>query len=330
MAPRTGILVINLGTPDAADKASVHRYLKEFLSDPRVIEKQGLIWWFVLNRIILPKRARSSSRAYGQIWNTNLDESPLKTITRAQSDRLADHFADDPAIVVDWAMRYGNPSIKNAIARLTKQGCTRILFFPLYPQYSSATTGSVMDKVFDCLGDMRWQPEIRTVPPYFTNTAYIDALAHSVTAHVASLGWQPEVTMMSFHGLPQAFIQNGDPYQDQCQQTADLLRAALGRDLAQMPLVYQSRGGGKAVWIGPELEGTLAELAQNGIKNLCVITPGFASDCIETLEEVQIRAAQVFRDHGGQNFSLVPCLNDSDRSITMLADLATTQLGGWL
>jgi len=326
---RTGILLINLGTPDAPDPTSVRRYLREFLSDPRVIEKRGPLWWLILNGIILPRRSGRSSAAYQLIWDSEQNDSPLRIFTRSQAKKLSDSFAGDADVTVDWAMRYGNPSIKSAVARLEVAGCTRLLLFPLYPQYSAATTATALDKVFDALKTMRHQPSVRTVPPYFDDPTYISAVAQSVRDHIASLAWVPDMCLASFHGLPEAFITAGDPYRDHCEATAGLLRKVLETDEETIPLVYQSRGGGRAVWIGPQLEETLVKLAQKGTKNLCVVTPGFASDCIETLEELRVRAARTFLDHGGENFSLVPCLNDSDAAITLLREQADRNLVSW-
>lgn len=326
---RTGILLINLGTPDAPGRASVRRYLKEFLSDPRVIEKRGPVWWMILNGLILPRRAGRSSKAYGQIWNTDQNDSPLRAITRSLAGKLGDTLADDPAIQVEWAMRYGKPSIKQAIARLSDAGADRLLLFPLYPQYSAATTASALDKAFEALGTMRHQPSVRTVPPYYGDPVYIDAIARGIRDHIGTLDWIPEMCVTSFHGLPEAFIVAGDPYRDHCEATTGLLRKALGMDAKEMPLVYQSRGGGRRPWIGPQLEETLRTYARDGVRNLCVVAPGFAADCIETLEEVRLRAAGVFLDNGGENFSLVPCLNDSKSAVALLHDQTTGNLCGW-
>jgi len=317
MKNRTGVLLINLGTPDAPTVPAVRRYLREFMSDPRVIERRGLMWWLLLNGVIVPRRARKSARNYALIWNQDTGESPIRTITRAQAEKLGDRFARDPDIVVDWAMRYAAPAIADAIARLTKAGCHRIVFFPLYPQYSAATTASVMDKTFEALAKMRWQPTVTAVAPYWDDPAYITALADSVTDHTTSLGWKPEKIVASFHGLPQSFIDKGDPYQRQCEETVHLLREKMGLDAQDMPLVYQSRGG-RAVWIGPSLEETLTAQARAGVKNISVIAPGFAADCIETLEEIQIRAQETFLASGGERFSFIPCLNDTPASIRML------------
>lgn len=328
MAKRTGVLLINLGTPDSTGYWPMRRYLKEFLSDKRVIEASGPVWWAVLNGIILTKRPRKSGRAYDKIWNQELNESPLRTFTRSQTEKTAARFADQPDLVFDWAMRYGNPSISEGISHLLELGCQRILLFPLYPQYSSATTATAMDKVFDSLMELRFQPEIRQVPPYFENGDYINAIADSIKEHRSQLAWEPDVILASFHGLPVDFIAKGDPYQFQCEQSAGLLGEALGLDENKLLLTYQSRPG-RAVWTGPDTEETLARLAAEGVRNVMVVTPGFISDCVETLEEIAIRAAGVFRQNGGENFTHVPCLNDSDGSVNLLTRLIKSELSGW-
>lgn len=326
---KTGVLLINLGTPEATDFRSVRRYLKQFLSDKRVVESSGPVWWLVLNGIILRKRPKTSGRAYDLIWNKELNESPLKTITRAQSDAISQTYQDNNSVVVDWAMRYGKPSIDHVLQNLMDQGCDKILIFPLYPQYSSATTGTAMDNVFDALKTMRHQPTIRTVAPYYNHPSYINALADSIRAHHQVLNWKPEVTIASLHGLPVDFITKGDPYKDHCETTVSLLQDALGMDEKQLLLTYQSRSG-RTVWMTPDTEETMIELAKNGIKNLTIVAPGFASDCIETLEELHIRAVEKFIQAGGKNCSVVPCLNDSDISNRMLENLISSNLTGWL
>ena len=287
MAGKIGVLLINLGTPDATSYWPMRSFLKEFLSDPRVIEAKGLVWWLVFNTIILTKRPKTSGQAYKKIWNEARNESPLKTITRSQAEMVAAQFSNEPEVRVEWAMRYGNPSITVKIIALTNDGCDRILLFPLYPQYSAATTASVMDEAFDALKSMRHQPTIRAVPPYFAHPAYIEAIADSIRDHHASQNWKPEVTVVSFHGLPQAFIDKGDPYQKHCEKTFVLLREALGIPNEQLLLSYQSRSG-RAVWIGPDTEDALCNFARHGVKNVAVVTPGFAADCVETLEEIRI------------------------------------------
>jgi len=325
---KVGVLLINLGTPDATDFTSMRRYLKEFLSDKRVIEAKGPLWWLIFHGIILTRRPRSSGRAYAQIWNRERDESPLRTITRDQGQALSTAFADQPGIVVDWAMRYGTPSIAPGINGLIDRGCGRILLFPLYPQYSSATTGTAMDCAFDALKALRHQPTIRSVAPYFDHPAHIAALAQSIRAHHATLGWKPDVIIASLHGLPTDFITKGDPYRDQCEVTVDLLRRELGLDEDRLLLSYQSRSG-RQEWIGPDTETLIRRLAGQGVKNLSLVAPGFAADGVETLEELGIRATRAFTDAGGANATLVPCLNASAGSIAMLKKLVLENLAGW-
>jgi len=325
---KTGLLLINLGTPDATDFWSMRRYLKQFLSDKRVIEASGPIWWLIFNGIILTKRPKPSGRAYDQIWNKERNESPLRTITRAQSEKLAATLTDNNNLVVDWAMRYGMPSIEQKINALTNQGCERIVIFPLYPQYSSATTGSAMDCVFDTLKTLRNQPTIRTIAPYYDHSAYINTLAASIQAHHDQLDWQPEVTIASLHGLPVDFIAKGDPYQLHCEKTVTLLRDALGMKEWQLLLTYQSRSG-RTAWLTPDTEETLGNLAKDGIKNVTILAPGFTADCVETLEELNIRAVEKFKQSGGTHCSVIPCLNDSIPSIAMLDELVRENLQGW-
>ncbi len=326
---KIGVLLINLGTPEATTYWPMRRYLKEFLSDPRVIETNRAVWWFVLNAIILTKRPKSSGEAYEQIWNHEKNESPLKTITRSQAEKIAAALADDGRIVVDWAMRYGLPSTGEVLERMTRAGCERILLFPLYPQYAAATTATAMDKAFDALKTMRWQPTIRAVPPYHDHPAYIDALAESLKAHISWLGWAPDVIIASFHGLPKDYLLKGDPYHCQCQKTARLLRDRMGMSEDELILTFQSRFG-KAEWLQPYTDKTVEKLASEGVKNMLVITPGFSADCVETLEEIAIGVAESFHEHGGENFSVVPCLNDSDLSIGLLETLIRTELSGWV
>ncbi len=313
---KTGILLVNLGTPEATDFRTVRRYLRQFLSDKRVIWSRGPVWWLILNGIILTRRPRSLGRAYDLIWNRELDESPLRTHTRAQAQKLAARFAEQPDITISWAMRYGTPSIDEAIKHLAEAGCERLLLFPLYPQYSGATTGTAMDAAFDTLKTLQAQPSIRSVPPYYAHPTYIQALATSIRAHHATLPWTPEVTLASLHGLPEDFIAKGDPYQAQCEESVHLLRQALGLSGEQLLLTYQSRTSRK-IWIGPDTEETLVQLAKDGVKSLSLVAPGFAADCIETLEELGLRATRRFLAAGGENITLVPCLNASPVSIAM-------------
>ncbi len=324
-----GVLLINLGTPDGTSYWPMRRYLKEFLSDRRVIEINRVAWWFILNGIVLTTRPQRSGHAYERIWNRELDESPLRTITRAQADGLASQFAGEPRIVVDWAMRYGTPAIDPVIQRLKGQGCDRILLFPLYPQYSAATVATALDKAFDVLKTMRWQPTIRAVPPYHDHPAYIDALARSVRAHLSQLQWKPDVIVASFHGLPEASLAMGDPYHCHCQKTTRLLRNALALPEDKLVIAFQSRFG-RAEWLKPYTDDKVAELARGGARNILAITPGFAADCVETLEEIAIGTRGVFIDNGGQNFSLVPCLNANMESLAMLKEIVGRELLGWL
>ncbi|MCP4999038.1 MAG: ferrochelatase [Hyphomicrobiales bacterium] len=326
---RIGVLLINLGTPDATDYWSMRRYLKEFLSDRRVVEANRLVWWLVLNGIVLSKRPRKSGRAYQQIWDKKRDESPLKTITRSQSEILAEHYHTNKAIEVSWAMRYGSPKIAEQISNLKSSGCDQILLFPLYPQYSAATTATALDKTFEALQSMRWQPAIRTVPPYFEEPEYIAALADSIRQHIETLAWKPEVVLASFHGLPEEFLTRGDPYYCHCQKTARLLKQRLNFSENELIPTFQSRSG-RAKWLQPYTDETIENLARDGVKNLLVVTPGFAADCLETLEEIEIRGAKLFHKSGGENFSMVPCLNDSAGSVGMLRSIIDRELQGWV
>jgi protoporphyrin/coproporphyrin ferrochelatase len=326
---RVGVLLVNLGTPDSADAKGVRVYLKEFLSDPRVIENQGLVWKLALNGIILNTRPARKARDYRKIWNTEKNESPLKTITRAQSDKLATAIADHDHVAVDWAMRYGNPSIRSRIDALTAQGCGRILVVPLYPQYSAATSATVCDEVFRVLGDMRAQPTLRVTPPYYDDPDYIDALAVSINAHLATLPFQPELIVASFHGMPQKYIDKGDPYQAQCIATTDALRRRMGLDASKLILTFQSRFGFDA-WLQPYTDKTIEKLAKDGVRRLAVVMPGFSADCLETLEEIAQENAEIFKHNGGEQFAAVPCLNDSDAGMDVIRQLVLRELQGWI
>lgn len=326
---KVGVLLINLGTPEATDFWSMRRYLKEFLWDRRVIEAPRPLWWLILNGIILNTRPKKSGHAYDQIWNYEANESPLKTITRAQVEKLAHRLENTPNVVVDWAMRYGLPPIAEKLRDLKEAGCDRILLFPLYPQYSATTTASVQDKAFDALKEMRWQPAIRTVPCYHDHPGYIDALAGSLSTHVKSLDWKPDLVLASFHGLPKEYLLKGDPYHCQCQKTGRLLREKLGMGDSELVTVFQSRFGSDE-WLQPYAEDTVIQVAQEGVKNLVMIMPGFVADCVETLEEIAIGLKETFIENGGENFSAVPCLNDSDTSIDLFYDLVSNELKGWV
>jgi ferrochelatase len=324
-----GVLIVNLGTPDAANAPSVRRYLKEFLSDRRVIEQNGLLWKVILNGFILAIRPRIKVRDYQAIWNREQNESPLKTITRSQSEKLAKALAPLGSHVrVDWAMRYGNPSIASRLDALAKAGCERVLIVPLYPQYAAATTATVCDEVFRCLMRMRWQPSVRIAPPYFDDASYIEALAASLKTALARLAFQPEIILASYHGIPKDYFLKGDPYYCHCARTTRLLRELLGFDENKLMMTFQSRFG-RAEWLTPATIETVQMLAERGCKNLLVITPGFSADCLETLEEIAVENAAVFKQHGGENFAVVPCLNDSEAGMRVIEAIATRELKGW-
>jgi ferrochelatase len=326
---RVGVLLVNLGTPDTADTRGVRVYLKEFLSDPRVIEDQGLKWKLILNGIILRIRPGRKARDYRKIWNTEKNESPLKTITRAQSEKLAAAISDHDHVVVDWAMRYGNPSIKSRIDALTAQGCDRLLVVPLYPQYSAATSATVCDEVFRALAAMRVQPILRVSPPYYDDPDYIEALAVSISAHLKTLPFEPELIVASFHGMPQNYVDQGDPYAAQCIATTDALRKRMGLDASKLILTFQSRFGFDE-WLKPYTDKTIEKLAKDGVRRMAVVTPGFSSDCLETLEEIAQENAEIFKHNGGEQFAFIPCLNDSDPGMDVIRQLVLRELQGWI
>ncbi|HLX16828.1 MAG TPA: ferrochelatase [Bradyrhizobium sp.] len=326
---RVGVLLVNLGTPDTADSRGVRVYLREFLSDPRVIEDQGLLWKLVLHGIILRTRPARKARDYLKIWNAEKNESPLKTITRAQSEKLAAAILDHDHVVVDWAMRYGNPSIASRIESLVAQGCDRLLVVPLYPQYSAATSATVCDEVFRVLGKMRAQPTLRVTPPYYDDPGYIEALAVSIDTHLASLPFQPELIVASFHGMPQKYVDKGDPYERQCVATTESLRRRLGLDASKLLLTFQSRFGFDE-WLKPYTDKTIEKLAKDGVRRIAVVTPGFSADCLETLEEIAQENAEIFKHHGGEQFTFIPCLNDSEPGMDVIRQLVLRELQGWI
>jgi len=320
-APRIGVLLINLGTPEEANPRAVKRYLAEFLSDRRVVEIPPLAWQPILRGIILNTRPKKSAHAYQQVWTDA--GSPLAAITRAQAEALKDAW---PGVTVDWAMRYGNPAIGDRLAAMKAAGCERILIAPLYPQYCAATTATANDKAFEALAKMRWQPAIRTLPPYHDDPAYIDALAQSVRASLAALDFEPEALIASFHGMPARTLALGDPYHCHCQKTARLLGEALGRDLV---VTFQSRFG-RAKWLEPATDTTLAALPGQGTKRAAIVAPGFSADCLETLEELAIRGRDTFLKAGGERFAYLSCLNDSAPGLVMLRGLLSRELAGWI
>ena len=325
-----GILLVNLGTPDAAEPAAVRRYLKEFLSDPRVIERNDLLWRMALNGVILPLRSRRKARDYGKIWNHEKDESPFKTITRSQAEKLAGILQPlGRHVVVDWAMRYASPSIGSRLQALVARGCERILVMPLYPQYSAATTATVCDEVFRFLMTLRRQPALRILPAYYDDPYYIEVLASSLKAELKALSFKPDVILLSYHGMPKDCVLKGDPSEAQCVRTTELLRAQLGLDAVELMMTFQSRFG-RSRWLEPYTIKTVKALARKGVKNLLVITPGFSADCLETLEEIAVENARVFKRHGGRNFAVIPCLNDSEAGMLMIWQLAMRELKGWV
>ena len=319
-APKIGVLLINLGTPDAPEVRAVRRYLAEFLSDPRVIEIHPLAWKPILHGIILRTRPRRSAEAYNQIW-TN-EGSPLRAIAHRQADALRKRL---PGLSVHYAMRYGNPGIAAAVGNMAREGCTRILAAPLYPQYCAATTATANDAVFAALAAMRWQPALRTLPPYHDDPLYIDALAANLKRQLAALDFAPERLLLSFHGMPVRTLDLGDPYHCHCLKTARLLGEALGREV---DVAFQSRFG-RAKWLEPATEAILARYPRDGVKRIAVATPGFSADCIETLEELGIRGRETFRHAGGEQFALLECLNDSPEGMDMLTRLVARELAGW-
>jgi ferrochelatase len=324
---KIGVLLMNLGTPDAPDPKSVKRYLGEFLSDRRVIEIPALLWQPILRGIILNTRPKKSAHAYSLVWRD--DGSPLAAITRAQAVALKDAFG--AGVMVDWAMRYGRPAIADQVKAMKEAGCERILLAPLYPQYCAATTATANDRAFAHLATMRWQPAIRTLPPYYDDALYIDALKTQLQAQLAALDFEPEAVVASFHGMPQRTLELGDPYHCHCRKTARLLGEAMKDTLGDRELLvaFQSRFG-RAKWLEPATDTVLESLPGRGIRKVVILAPGFSADCIETLEELAIRGRESFEGAGGTHFAYLPCLNDSDVGIAMLRGLIERELQGWL
>jgi|TARA_R110002072_G_scaffold12038_10_gene53028 ferrochelatase len=327
---KIGLLLVNLGTPEGIDYWSIRRYLAEFLSDRRVVELPALIWQPILQGIVLSLRPRKSSQAYAKIWNREKNESPLKTLTRAQAQKLGDYFHQThPQVLVDWGMRYGQPALADRISALQQRGCQRILLFPLYPQYCGATTATVNDQAYRQLMTLRYQPTLRSAPAYFDQAIYISTLKAALQEDLAALDWTPDVVLASLHGMPKVTEEKGDPYARQCQTTVTLLRQALNWEESQLQLVFQSRFGAQT-WLQPYAASKVAALAAAGTKKLAIFCPGFASDCVETLEEVALGLQEIFRRAGGEQFAYLPCLNDRDLHIEMLAKLAEKELAGWI
>jgi len=322
-----GVLLVNLGTPDAPTPDAVRRYLAEFLSDPRVVEIPAIAWKPILHGIILRTRPAKSAHAYSQVWTP--EGSPLAAITAAQARALQERLGD--TVTVNWAMRYGNPSLPSRLQAMKDAGIDRILVAPLYPQYSGATTASVMDKLGDALRAMRWQPALRTLPPYHDDPAYIAALEEDVVAHVSALDFTPEVLLLSYHGMPERTLHLGDPYHCHCRKTSRLLteRLALRLPDLRVETSFQSRFG-RAKWLEPATETVLAAEAKAGTRRLAILAPGFSADCVETLEELAIRGREVFEEAGGERLAVLPCLNAREPGMAMLEALARRELSGWV
>lgn len=325
---KIGVLLLNLGTPDGTDYWSVRRYLKEFLSDPRVIETPKWLWWPILNFVILSFRPQKSGHAYAQIWDKEKDESPLRVITREQTESLAQRLQGED-IVVDFAMRYGNPSTRSVLEKLQAAGCQKILLVPLYPQYSATTTATANDKAFEALKHMRWQPAVRTAPAYFEDPDYIAALGNSIRDGVAKLDFEPDLVITSYHGMPVEYLKRGDPYHCQCFKTTRLVREYLGWDADKLMVTFQSRFG-PTEWLQPYTDKTLEALPGKGIKKVAILAPAFHADCIETLEEIAMGGKDTFLEAGGEKFAYIPCLNASPGSMDQIEAMVRRELGGWL
>jgi ferrochelatase len=326
---KIGVLLLNLGTPDATDYWSVRRYLKEFLSDRRVIETNRALWWPLLNGVILSFRPQKSGHAYAQIWDKELNQSPLLVITRRQSEALQQRLAGEPQVIVDFGMRYGNPSTESRIRALKDAGCQKILLVPLYPQYSATTTATANDEAFDVLKTMRWQPALRTAPAYFDDPKYIETLARSIDDGVKALDFTPDLVITSYHGMPKTYLERGDPYYCQCLKTSRLVREYLGWSEDKLMVTFQSRFG-RAEWLQPYTAETLATLPGKGIKKIAILAPAFSADCIETLEEIAMTGKEQFTRAGGERFAYLPCLNDSPAGMDMIESMVRRELAGWL
>lgn len=325
--PKVGVLLLNLGTPDAPTPAEVRRYLREFLSDPRVVEIPKLLWWPILNGVVLTTRPRKSARAYAEIWTEQ--GSPLAAITRAQAEALQARLGD--AAKVGWAMRYGKPALAGELGRLRDAGCERVLLAPLYPQYSGATTASAIDALGAALAKMRWQPAVRTLPPYYDDPLHIAALRDDLIRQIAALPFTPEVLLLSFHGMPERTLRLGDPYHCHCRKTARLLGEALAPRFPALRIEtsFQSRFG-RAKWLEPATDAQLRTEAHNGTKRLIVAAPGFSADCLETREELAIRGRETFLVAGGTDFAALDCLNAGEAGMAMVEALVRRELGGWI
>jgi len=314
---KTGVLIINLGTPDSTSWFDIRKYLKEFLSDKRVIEVNPIIWQVILNLFILTFRPSKTAKAYKEIWMKNENMSPLLYYTQKQSEKIS-KFIKKENLIIDFAMRYGNPSIKSRINKLREQGCENLVILPLYPQYAAATTATVCDEVYRTLMNMRWQPSLKIVPHYESNPLYIDALVKSINKKISEISWKPDLIIASYHGIPKKYFDKGDPYHCYCHKTTRLMSEKFNS--IEIKTTFQSRFGPQA-WLQPYTDKTLESLPEEGKKNILIICPGFSSDCVETLEEILIQGKESFLKSGGENFDMVPCLNDNDDHIFLLKSL---------
>ncbi|RPH01390.1 MAG: ferrochelatase [Candidatus Pelagibacter sp. TMED153] len=319
---KTGVLLINLGTPDSTSWWDIRKYLKEFLSDRRVIELNPLIWQIILNLFILTFRPSKTAHAYKKIWRTETNESPLLFFTRNQANKLRNKIGNGK-IIVDFAMRYGNPSIKSKLIRLKGEGCENIIILPLYPQYAAATTATVCDEVYRSLMKMRWQPSLQIIPHYESEPLYILALIKSIEKKISEISWKPDLIISSYHGIPRSYFDKGDPYHCYCHKTTRLMKESFNK--FEIQTTFQSRFGPQE-WLTPYTDKTLESLPEKGIKNLLVICPGFSSDCVETLEEINIQGRESFLKNGGVNFDLIPCLNDNSDHIGLFEKLVKKYL----
>ncbi len=314
---KTGILIINLGTPDSTSWWDIRKYLKEFLSDRRVIEVNPIVWQLILNLFILTFRPSKTAHAYKKIWMKDTNESPLLYYTKNQAIKLKEKILGEN-IVIDFAMRYGNPSIKSKMDLLKEQGCENLIILPLYPQYAAATTATVCDEVYRSLMKMRWQPSLQIIPHYESENLYIDAIVNSIQKKIKEINWKPDLIISSYHGIPKVYFDKGDPYHCYCHKTTRLIKEKF--EQIDIQTTFQSRFGPQE-WLTPYTDKTLEELPKKGIKNLLVVCPGFASDCVETLEEINIQGRESFIDNGGENFDLIPCLNDNSDHIKLFEKL---------
>ena len=320
---KTGILLVNLGTPDSTSWLDIRRYLKEFLSDRRVIEVNPIIWQIILNLFILTFRPSKTAKAYKEIWMKDVNMSPLKYFTEMQTKKLKAKIESD-FVIVDYAMRYGNPSIKSKIEKMQKHGCENLIILPLYPQYAAATTATVCDEVYRSLMKMRWQPSLQIIPHYESNPLYIKALVNSINKKLSEIDWTPDLIIASYHGIPKKYFDKGDPYQCYCQKTSRLLKESFNKDIP-IKTTFQSRFGPQQ-WLQPYTDKTFESLPKDGVKNILVICPGFSSDCVETLEEIAIQGKESFINNGGVNFDMVPCLNDGNDHIALIEHLVNKYL----